>query len=454
MASVRELGVDFTRRLRHWDGFGVNYVEMTHSRNGDYEDYGSFSLISASDRERALEAVFGNGGLRPGVVKLFLNPYLLEEPPEPGKVDLDAYRFDGYAPRVVEFAREGLTRSRAAGIRLRFLATLYGPPAWATRQKLVRGRDLDPAMKDALATFLVGCVRYLREREGIPVEALSLHNEGESDRWPDHPRHDFNMHWPPSQVVEFIRLVAACARRLGVRGLKVTPGETTTWADFRAYAEAIAADADALRELGLITSHGFGGRHDPAGIETIRALRPELHAWTTSASWMKTGGAGFCANFADQIYRLGLNALIPWAVIQRTPYWPEGDPNPNPPLLVARHDGQWRLRIRRPYSYYKQLTRAGAPGTAVAARGGDGDGIGLIAFADNGSGRGHSLVLANATGEAVPVKVAVKGADGPFAAAVTSPACAFEDAGSYGSKAGHIEYEAPPDSVTTFFAGR
>ena len=44
--------VDFSKVIREWDGFGVNYVEAAQTR--DYhaapQEYGGFSLLSEADR--------------------------------------------------------------------------------------------------------------------------------------------------------------------------------------------------------------------------------------------------------------------------------------------------------------------------------------------------------------------------------------------------------------------
>jgi len=38
MAERTECAVDFGRRLRDSDGFGMNYVEMSHTHGARYED--------------------------------------------------------------------------------------------------------------------------------------------------------------------------------------------------------------------------------------------------------------------------------------------------------------------------------------------------------------------------------------------------------------------------------
>ena len=44
---MRRTGVDFSKRIRDWDGFGVNYVEAAQTRDyrADPQEYGGFSLL-------------------------------------------------------------------------------------------------------------------------------------------------------------------------------------------------------------------------------------------------------------------------------------------------------------------------------------------------------------------------------------------------------------------------
>jgi len=66
-----------------------------------------------------------------------------------------------------------------------------------------------------VAEYLISWVKYLRETEGVPVKYISLHNEGEDFvRWPEDGgdpggvNHDYNMFWPPAQVVDFFKIHA------------------------------------------------------------------------------------------------------------------------------------------------------------------------------------------------------------------------------------------------------
>lgn len=78
----RRLIVDFNHKIRDWDGFGFNYVQTAQTRDifNDPQEYGGFSLLSGADREIILDMVFGDDGLKPGVIKMFLDPFHQDEP--------------------------------------------------------------------------------------------------------------------------------------------------------------------------------------------------------------------------------------------------------------------------------------------------------------------------------------------------------------------------------------
>jgi len=134
--------VDFSKKLRDWDGFGVNYVEVAQSLDysKDPQEYGGFSLLSKKEQQKIIDMVFSEDGLKPAIVKMFLDPWHQKEPG--GKFDHETT-----TEWMRYFVREGLKKTRARGDDLTIITTLYGPPPWATRQKFLRGRDLDPKRK-------------------------------------------------------------------------------------------------------------------------------------------------------------------------------------------------------------------------------------------------------------------------------------------------------------------
>jgi len=462
--------VDFSRTLREWDGFGFNYVETAHTSDMEEfkQEYGGFSLLDEQEKKEIIEMVFGENGLKVGLVKMFLGSLHQrgEEEPFDHRYTTENMRY---------FVREGLKTTRARGAELQIITTLYGPPGYTTLQKVHRGRDLDPAYKNAVADYMVDWVRFLCEEEHFPVKYLSLHNEGEDwRRWnqrgyTERASHDYNLFWPPQQVTEFLKLMPDKLEEAGLKEVGITPGETTNWYRFSTwgYVEAILQDPEALRKLDLITSHGFyGGRygrwfgeHKSAGIDRLRAVRPDLHAWVTSTSWSNMDALNI-KEMHGNIYTAKVNAIIPWAGIQRPPHWVGGDPNPGSAFTV-REDGTYE--VRPGYYFYKQITRPGQPGMAVAHTSAMDSEIAVIAFASNGTTNPNAFVVTNISKNAQKVAITVKGTAATiFEAFRTTKSPGSTDVdhinekyvplGNFNLQSGILIYDAPAGSVTTFYA--
>lgn len=176
-ADVR---VKFDQKIRTWDGFGFNYVET--AQTPDYrrfpQEYSGFSLLDESEKAEIINMIFGEDGLKVGLVKMFCDPFHQTGPGGP-------YDHEITTKNMREFVRLGLEETKSWGGSLNIITTLYGPPAYMTLQKVIRGRDLDPVHKENLAEYLVSWIQYLRDKEGFPVNYVSLHNEGEDwGRWP------------------------------------------------------------------------------------------------------------------------------------------------------------------------------------------------------------------------------------------------------------------------------
>lgn len=455
--------VDFSKKLRDWDGFGFNYVEtcQTFDYDADPQEYGGFSILSQADRDKVIDMVFGEDGLKVGLLKMFYDPFHQEKPGS----TFDHERTTRY---LRMFAREGYHKTMKRGGSLQIITTLYGPPAWATLQKTIRGRDIDPAQKENLANYLVSWAQFLKEKEGLPVKYISIHNEGEDwYRWPADGKeanigqgHDYNMFWPPQLVAEFMPILKTQLKKAGLKDVGVTPGEPSNWYRFYHWGTApvIADDAKALDAIDLITSHGFYagnyghwfGEHCSVGTDLLREKKPGLHAWVTSTSWSRMNARN-TKEMHGNIYSAKVNGIIPWAGIQRPAKWVGGDPNPGSAFTV-HEDGT--LEIRRGYYFYKQITRAGQPGMSVARTYSLSSEVVLIAFAANGTKNNDAFIIVNYGEKPQKVHVSVKGASHKSydAFRTNEDEERHKSIGIFNLTDSRLEYESPAGSVTTFFA--
>lgn len=475
MTFLPTLKVEFDKPLRAWDGFGVNYVEACQTR--DYttnpQEYGGFSCLSEDQRQEVIALIFGEDGLKPSLIKMFLDPFHQPFPTadydyHPDVLNADSYDHATSTQWMRYFVREGLKHTRARGADLSILTTLYGPPAWMTQQKIVRGRDLDPNLKTEVAKYTIAWVKWLRDVEGFPVKYISLHNEGEDwIRWPldgqgdGELRHDYNLYWPPEQVADFLAFMPHMLKGHGLADVALTPGEATGWGRFHTwgYADAIADNPESLQGLGLITSHGFfvGDQRSEwfndwrsNGTDILQALRPDLHVWVTSTSWSKMD-VFFVNEIHNNIYAAKVNAIIPWAAVQCRNRWYDGDPNAGTAIKISE-DGHYD--IFNGYYYYKQVSRAGQAGMSVCRVSANDRMARLIAFGANGTQNPDAFVLLNLWDHPQEYTIKVSGTTHTqFEAYRTDPTMHYAPLGTVTlDTARQLRVTAPPFSVTTFFA--
>jgi hypothetical protein len=186
-------------------------------------------------------------------------------------------------------------------------------------------------------------------------------------------------------------------------------------------------------------------------VDTLHLLRPDLCAWTTSMSFGRMD-VTFVEMVRQNIYASKVNALIPWAFIQ-TDNWIGGDPNPGTAFWV---DGKGGYTIEPGYYLYKQLSRAGQPGMAVAEVSTSDPNIQLMAFASNGTANPDALVIFNlAERGRHNVRIRVTGSEArSYEAYVTGFRKKYESLGTVALLDGVLECSVPAQGVITFFAKR
>lgn len=456
--------VDFSEKIIDWDGFGFNYVEsaQTCDYSENPQDYGGFSLLNEKQKSEIVNLIFGDEGLQVQIVKMFLDPWQQENPGT-------HFNHGKTTANMLEFVKMGMKLIEERGDRLEIITTLYGPPAWATQQKFIGGRDLDKSQTKNLAKYMVEWVKYLKGND-LPVKYLSLHNEGEDFyRWDfkDGTQRlkgfDYNMYWPPEQVNHFLKLMPEFFHDNNITDVKMTNGEPSCWTRFFhwGYSDALYGDNLAIENLGLLTSHGFingdfkklsYGLSDANTTNLLRQKRPSLHSWITSYSWGKMG-TDFIKFAHEHIYSAKVNALIPWAGIQNPSQWIDGDPNPG--CAIQINDDR-TYEILQGYYFYKQLTKAGHRGMSVAKAILANPVAFIIAFGKNETIHPDAFVLtSNISIWSLPLEIKISGTKSTRFMAFRSSEDSkeqFSEIGIFEVLNGSIIYDPPKGTTTTFIA--
>ncbi len=491
--GIVDAEVDFGFELRDWDGFGVNYVETAQTYNyKEYpQDYGGFTILSDKSKNEIMELTFGEDGLAPSLVKVFLDPLHQE-------VEGGAYDHKTTTKNLRYFVKEGERITNKRGEKLTAITTMYSAPAYTTVQNKLRGRDINMEKLPAIADYMTDWVDFLINEENINLKYISINNEGESwRRWEadggadalyDKEGHDYNVYMTPETTVKVMRELRKSLDREGLEEVGVTNGEPSNWHRFWAwnYAATIARDEQAVKDLGLITSHGFFtgylytprwfGTHSSNGTAMLREKKPDLHAWTTSVSWNvreedTAGNKTFIMDPAvlkvmhGNIYDAHCNAIIPWALLQHASNWNKPDPNPGCGFRVY-DDGTWE--IKKGYYYYKQLSRAGRANTKVVHAVANDTEIAMLGWGKGDTDNPNAFVVVNWGKETFESRIKITDCDASqWDAYRTSgreihkaydpaqrkyPAGEnYKSIGTFEVKDGYSYYNIPPMSATPFF---
>jgi len=438
-----DITVDFSVKLQPWHGFGVNYVETAQTRDYDKwpQDFGGFSKLTEPRRHELMDALYGPDGLGLALHKIFLDPWAQATPEAP-------YDFERTTQWSRWFLREAMKRTTAQGRTLRVITTLYGPPAWATKQKKLLARDFDPAEADALARYMAAWVRFLKEKEGVQVEFLSLSNEAKdasrftADGMGPIGNSDYNLAWKYGEMTDMMKRMHALLPDVGF-----TPTEPTGW-DGASYNPFMKTKE--LRDaLGIITAHSFGSsdQSGPNFVKQALEKKPGLPVWTTSHDWRK-GGVDFAQHTHAQLYKVGVNGIITWQVSKNLSEWRPAPKNPNAAIMQQK-DGS--LALAHPYYFLKQMSRAGQPGMSVVKAESTSDDVRLMAFASNGTKHPDAIVIINASDTEEVCALAISGSK-----ATTWQARRTTEAGEHFIELPPLSdvsaIHLPPRSVLTLFA--
>lgn len=467
--DYRRFKVDFTDKKQDWDGFGVNYVESAygHDYYNEPEDYGGLSTLPEEKKQEVLDLIFGKDGLKPSLLKMFLDPFHEKENDndDPYTINKEGFDHKLTTENMRYFVQGGLKRTREQGRDLRVITTMYGPPAWVTKQKVQRGRDLDPDMKLELAEYFASWCKFLLEEENIPLEFLSIHNEGDSpQRWDEKgfsregERHDHNMFWPPDELAEYIPLLAEYLEKMDLGQIKITPGEFNIWPHYSGslkphhyYAEALLETPGAMENLGLITSHSFWSPTD-YGVNLLKHKKPSLKAWTVSMTVGKGKYAdvSFLECIRKEIHRVGVSGIIVWSITFQKTKWTPKYVFPGTTIYMA---GDGTYRVEPAYYYYKHLTRLGQAGMAVASCGSTLPHVRIVAFASNGTENPDGLCIYNLEDTTEKIDLELSGtAAKDFKAVYTNKKEFYQEFTDFEYKDGKLSFSLPPYTAISFQA--
>ncbi|NLE02274.1 MAG: hypothetical protein GX640_20620 [Fibrobacter sp.] len=436
--------IDFSKKLRDWDGFGISYHPS--------------EIAQIQENPGVIESLFGHEGLKAAILQIFLGPHNQEytdsDSNEEKPINLKDYKHQINDTGQLNVCKSALEEVSRWGGGLKILVTCLSPPGWMTKQKEVSGRDLDSSKRVDYARYMVSYVKYLVEECNLPVKYLSIHNQAEIwELWNDRGFLISNagnpkIYWPVEQLVDFIKLIRRLLDLNGLQHVGLTPGETQNWGNFYkwGYAEAIYDDPQALDALSILTSdstviskkYTHACSCNSAGIDLLRQKKTDLHAWSTS---IRTSHhrVSLLHEIYNNIYSTKVNAIILDCSVKST--------------SISLSDSQFgNLNFAESnYFYIKPFFMAGQPGMGVSHTTCNGSEIEIIAFSSNSTRNPDSFLIINTSELAWEIPIEIRGsACGCFQAFRTSETENCLKLNAVSVREGKIVHTIPAVSITVF----
>lgn len=204
------------------------------------------------------------------------------------------------------------------------IASSWSPPAWMkTNNNLVGGGSLRPIYFEHFAKYMVEWVKFMRDRHGVDISALSIQNELLFAQ-------DFeSCVWTPADYLTVTRILGRRLREEGLGHVRLfgpehmTSGPTAN-IDF---VSAIMNDPEARLYFDVVASHGYvdGVTSDTAPNNPNyffqRAVRPYgLTYWMTETSGEAPNHAGAISTARKMHYALSegmATAYVYWQAFER-----------------------------------------------------------------------------------------------------------------------------------------
>lgn len=441
-APSSEIDINRTDRHQKIDGFGYSIA---------FQRTSLVHNLSAKERSEVLDLLLDRRrGAAPTILRLGIGSSATNEydkmlsiaPTDPGGPDATPdYRWDGWDGGQVWYTKE----ARKRGID-RFYADAWSAPGYMKDN----GTDANGGAlcglqgvpcaggdwREAYARYLVQYTKFY-QREGIRIDELGFTNE------PDWTAPYASMRFTPAQAAEFLKVLGPIARRAGV---KVACCDSFGWQQSDAYAQAIEADPQARRYLGLFTGHGYASAADRPLPTTATTWMSEWAPSSVADGWNEawdsgkgTDGLQVALRIHDTLALADASAFIFWL----------GSSRGGTAALVQIDDANDAYRVSsRLYAFaaYSRFIRPGAVRLGVDS---GRDGLKVSAYRNaNGT---EVVELINTTNAAVTTTVDI-----------TRPTAYVTDAthnldrvpGVVAKRGGHSTVTLAPRSLTTLVSER
>ncbi|MFO7722308.1 MAG: glycoside hydrolase family 30 protein [Bacteroidales bacterium] len=253
-------------------GFGGSFTEASaHLLN----------LLGAANRNKILEAYFGESGARYSLTRTHMNScdfslgHYSYAPVEDDKA-LDHFSIGEDRADIIPMIRDAMAVSKEG---FRIIASPWTAPPWMKDNKDWRGGKLLPEYYDTWALFFSKYIDAYKA-EGIDIYGFTVCNEplGNDNNWE-------SMHFTPEEMNEFVKNHLGPTLQSKGQQVKILGFDQNRDEELKKWVDAMYDDEDARAYFAGTAIHWYASTYDyfPEALQYARQKAPDKHLIQTEA---------------------------------------------------------------------------------------------------------------------------------------------------------------------------
>ena len=370
------------------EGFGGAFTESSAD---------SFDKLTEANKERFLEAYFGESGLGYSIGRVAINScdFALENYAyvEEGDQNLDKFSIAHDEKQIIPLVRRA---AECRGKEMRFLASPWSPPAYMkTNGEMNHGGSLKEEYRKLWADYFVRFIQEYR-KAGVPICAVTVQNEPEAvQTW------DSCIYTAKEEGSFVADYLGPAMEAAGLSDVKIFVWDHNKERLYQRYRDAVSVEG-ASKYIAGAAMHWYTGDHFES-IEIVRKQYPD-------AQLIFSEGCVEYSRFADSDeirkaemyahdmignFRAGVSAFLDWNLLLDEKGGPNHVGNFCAAPVMLSGNGDFELSLM--YYYIGQLSRFVPEGSKLIATTRYTDQLDVCAFVTPEKER--VLVVLNKSGE-------------------------------------------------------
>lgn len=272
-AGSVEIKLNPAEKFQTITGFGGSFTQATATL---------LNNLSAENRNKILEAYFGDSGARYSLTRTHINScdFSVSNYAYAMKVDdknLDSFSIDVDKDDIIPMIKDAMKISTAG---FKIIASPWTAPPWMKDNNSWLGGKLLPQYRDTWALYFEKYIKAYKN-EGINIWGVTVENEplGNNNNWE-------SMHFSPEEMTDFVRdFLGPHLEKSGLDSIKILGYDQNRGEELEKWASVMYKDDASSKYFDGMAVHWYASTYDyfPASLQHTYKLSPQKHLINTEA---------------------------------------------------------------------------------------------------------------------------------------------------------------------------